>query len=78
MILTNNPCRYCEKRTPDCRLSCGRYKVYHTAKMREYDKRLAEYKERSDICEHIQAAVERAKKRTVKYTPEKNGSFKKR
>lgn len=77
MKLTNCPCRGCSKRTPDCRLSCGRYKVYHAAKMKEYEKRLAEYKARSDLYGHIQKAVERAKKRTIKYTPVKNGALKK-
>lgn len=78
MKLTNCPCRGCSKRTPDCRLSCGRYKVYHAAKMNEYEKRLAEYKERSDICCHISEAIERSRKRTIKYTPVKNGQIKKR
>ena len=78
MILTNNPCHYCEKRTPDCRISCGRYKVYHTAKMKQYEKQRKEREAEAAVMEHFSRSIERVRKRLVKMTPIKNGALKKK
>ena len=42
MKLTRCPCWDCQKRSVDCRLNCGRYKVYRYAKSKEYAQRLEE------------------------------------
>lgn len=76
MKIIDCPCRGCGKRTVNCRISCGRYKVYHTAKMKDYAKRRKEYQAARDIAGHIGDAILRAKRRSVKYTPKKNGKIK--
>lgn len=68
MKLTNCSCRNCEKRTAECRLSCGRYKVYHTAKMNEYEERRKQHEEETAMCDHIAKLKERQRRRSVKYT----------
>lgn len=77
MRLTECPCRGCEKRTVECRLSCGRYKVYHTAKLKEYEKRKKANEEGNSVKEHIIAVKNRYRKGSIKYTPKKNGAIKK-
>ena len=76
MKITDSLCRDCGKRTAECRLSCGRYKVYHSAKMKEYEKRRKLYEEHEAIIEHIGRAIEQRRRRNVNYTPKKNGSIK--
>lgn len=77
MKLTNCPCRNCEKRTAECRISCGRYKVYHTAKMKEYEERKKLSDQYTAINDHIIKTKERCRKGSAKYTPKKNGTLKK-
>ena len=38
-MITKNPCYLCPKRSTYCRLSCGKYKVYHSAMMKIYIER---------------------------------------
>lgn len=73
--ITDNVCKDCEKRTPECRLTCGRYKVYHAAKMKEYEKKRLECQYRNDITGHIRETIDRREKRLTKYTPPKNGGM---
>lgn len=77
MRLTECPCRYCEKRTAECRLSCSRYKVYHTAKLREYEERRKLNEAGAAVNEHIIALKDKCRKRSVRFTPKKNGGLKK-
>lgn len=72
MRITDNPCRNCTKRSAECRLNCARYKVYHTAKLKEYDKRKKERQQRSDIICHVLDTISKSKKRNIKHTPHKN------
>lgn len=76
MKLTDNPCRNCKKRSADCRLSCARYKVYHTAKLREYEKRKKDFQAEADMAAHISDAISKRRRHTVRYTPPKNGGTK--
>lgn len=73
MRLTDNPCRNCEKRSSVCRLTCPRYKVYSEAKRREYARRQQSRQEKHDMVDHVATAIDKAKKRLIKYTPPKNG-----
>lgn len=77
MKITDCPCRGCSKRAADCRLSCGRYKVYHTAKTKEYAEKLKEKAANCAIADHRIAVLEKRRKRSIKYTPKKNGAVKK-
>ena len=77
MKLTDNPCRGCEKRTAECRLTCARYKVYHTAKMKEYEKRRAEAQKQADVFDYVRQTIYKRRKHLIKYTPVKNGGRKK-
>lgn len=72
MRLTDNSCKDCIKRTAECRLSCARFKVYDTAKRRQYEKRRIEAQKNSDIYGYIRDNIRRCKRGTVKYTPPKN------
>lgn len=69
MKITDNPCMGCVKRTAECRLSCGRYKVYHAAKMNEYGKRMAEMKEQYNLHDHFRMRKNKIRKREIKFTP---------
>ena len=77
MRITDNPCRNCTKRSADCRLNCARYKVYHAAKLKQYEKRKQERQERSDIVEHILSTIHKCRNHTIKHTPPKNNGVKK-
>lgn len=77
MKITDCPCRGCGKRAADCRLACGRYKVYHTAKVKEYEERQKKSAAVSAIAEHCVSVTEKRRKRSIKYTPKKNGAIKK-
>lgn len=77
MKITDNPCQGCEKRNAECRLTCGRYKVYHTAKMKEYAKRRTEAIKEANLYDYIRTTIAKRRRGTVKYTPVKNGGRKK-
>lgn len=77
MRLTDNPCHNCENRSAECRLTCARYKVYHAAKQREYEKKRQYYQEHVGIIQHIRETKEKYRKGRIKYTPKKNGGMKK-
>ena len=72
-----DPCYKCDKRTLECRLTCGKYKIYHALKLKEYERRLKICQAKSDIVGHISKSIYMRKKRSVKYTPPKNDGLKK-
>lgn len=71
MKITDNPCKGCSKRTAECRLSCGRYKVYHTAKMNEYKIRRKKVEAHEAIVDHFCRRKERIENRSIRFTPTK-------
>ena len=72
-----DPCYKCDKRTLECRLTCGKYKIYHALKLKDYEQRLKKWQARSDIEGHISKTIYMRNKRSVKYTPPKNDGIKK-
>ena len=71
------PCYKCDKRTLECRLTCGKYKIYHALKLKEYEQRAQRGQAKSDICGHIRKTIYMRNKRSVKWTPPKNDGIKK-
>ena len=69
MKVTDNPCMGCERRTAECGLSCVRYKVYHTAKMKEYDERKKAQTEQYNLHDHFRSRKNKIRKREIKFTP---------
>lgn len=78
MRITDNPCRYCEKRTAECRLTCVRYKVYQTAKQKEYKERRKRVEEHEAIVNHFCRRKERIENRSIRFTPTKTSEMKER
>ena len=67
MKITQHLCYNCQKRTADCRLTCGSYKVYHAAKMKEYEERKRERELADDSIEHVIRSSDRRRRR-IGYT----------
>ena len=52
-----DPCYKCEKRTLECRLTCGKYKIYHALKLKDYEQRAKKWQAKSDICGHRSKSI---------------------
>jgi len=71
-----NPCRNCTKRSTFCRIECVRYKVYHTAKLREYERKRKERAVEDDYQEIVKQLIVRKERHCVSFTSRTYGKHK--
>lgn len=72
----HNPCHDCTKRSAFCRLECARYKVYHTAKLREYERKRKERELENDYHDIVKRLIIRKERQCVSFTPRTYGKHK--